>query len=133
MRSRWLAISAWAALRASSVFSVRSRQESLDHLVLGSLGTFLIRSRQLPPLRARTLTESIAQHLDTAAGAEAQDAFTFVEVGQRGRVAAAEGGGEGLSGQGVALVLVVQGGAEVVVDLDGFGCPTGGAARAPFI
>lgn len=70
------------------------------------------------------------QYVDAAAGAEVQDAFAFVQVGHRGRVAAAEEGGEGLSGQGVALVFGVQGGAEVVVDLDGLGSATGGAARA---
>ena len=58
------------------------------------------------------------QDVDAAAGAEVEHAFAFVEVGDGERVAAAEGGGDGVGGQGVALVGGVEGGAEVLVDLD---------------
>lgn len=50
------------------------------------------------------------------------------QVGDGGGVAAAQRGGDRLGGQGVALVGGVEGGAEVVVDLDGLGVATGGAA-----
>ncbi|OCC09150.1 hypothetical protein A3Q37_05173 [Streptomyces sp. PTY087I2] len=51
-----------------------------------------------------------------------------MEVGDRGGVAAAEGGGDGLRGEGVAFVGGVEGPAEVVADLDGLRAATGGAA-----
>lgn len=49
---------------------------------------------------------------------------------QHGGAAAAQHGGDRLGGQDVALVGGVEGGVEVVVDLDGLGVAIGGAASA---
>ena len=75
----------------------------LEHLV-GHVEAVGLAGRADPPGRE--------QDVDPAAGAEVEDRLALVQLGDRGRVAAAEAGQLGCLGQDVAITRVVETGAE---------------------
>ncbi len=131
------------AVGDDDVDRVRGQRDGLDRaleeLDVGGSSLLLVGQGQRQHLLGHVQAVGLAggadaaggeEDVDAAAGAEVQDALSFMEVGDGGGVAAAERGGDGLGGQSVALVGGIEGGAEVVVDLDGLGPATGGAAFA---
>ena len=94
---------------------------ALDELDVLDPGLALVAPRQLEHLVGHVEAVGLAgradapgreQDVDPAARAEVEDRLALVQVGDRGRVAAAEAGELGRLGQGVAVVGVVEAGAE---------------------